>query len=213
MAASWAAPGERAWWGLGRGLGSTSQPVADSFALVVGLARLSGRGKRPTDVALFLFGEGLPVPEPTVRAAFHTAVDTVRLPGGAESGQDVEGQLDAVASYIGHGGRAAVMVPTRARRMDEQIAAFCQSAGISWPPAELTQWDENPASERMTPQGAALFAADALLTGSAPLPQIGALLRGMTPGLEVNPIASLLETTMRDVPDSPSWVPTTAWRC
>lgn len=113
--------------GLGRGLGSTSQPVADSFALVVGLARLSGRGKRPTDVALFLFGEGLPVPEPTVRAAFHTAVDTVRLPGGAESGQDVEGQLDAVASYIGHGGRAAVMVPTRARRMDEQIAAFCQS--------------------------------------------------------------------------------------
>lgn len=48
-----------------------------------------------------------------------------------------------------------------------------------------------------------MFAADALLTGSAPLPQIGALLRGMTPGLEVNPIASLLETTMRDVPDSP----------
>ncbi|MFD7324261.1 hypothetical protein ACFV9D_24720 [Streptomyces sp. NPDC059875] len=36
-------------------------------------------------------------------------------------------------------------------------------------------------AERMTPQGAALFAAEALLTGSAPLPGIGALLRGMTP--------------------------------
>ncbi|WP_412079561.1 hypothetical protein ACLF6K_39155 (plasmid) [Streptomyces xanthophaeus] len=55
----------------------------------------------------------------------------------------------------------------------------------------------------MTPQGATLFAADALLTGSAPLPRIAALLRGMTPGLDVNPIASLVETTVRDVPDSP----------
>lgn len=55
----------------------------------------------------------------------------------------------------------------------------------------------------MTPQGAALFAADALLTGSVPLPRIAALLRGMAPGLEVNPIASLVETTVRDVPDSP----------
>ncbi|MFD9603832.1 hypothetical protein OG609_00265 [Streptomyces sp. NBC_01224] len=65
------------------------------------------------------------------------------------------------------------------------------------------QWDESPGSERMTPQGAALFAADALLTGSVPLPRIAALLRGMAPGLEVNPIASLVETTVRDVPDSP----------
>ncbi|MGW3600816.1 hypothetical protein [Streptomyces sp. NPDC005167] len=107
--------------------------MADSFALVVGLARLSGRGKRPTDVALFLFGEGLPVPEPTVRAAFHTAVDTVRLPGGAESGQDVEGQLDAVDSYIGRGGQAAVMVPTRARRVveaDDRLPSPPASPGL-----------------------------------------------------------------------------------
>ncbi len=189
--------------GLGRGLGSASRPVADSFALVLGLARLSGRGKRPADLALLLFGEGLPVPEPTVRAAFHAAVDTVCLPGGAESGQDVEGQLDAVDSYVRRGGQAAVMVPTRARRVDEQIVAFFQSADVPWPPAELAQWDENPGPERMTPQGAALFAADALLTVSAPLPRIGALLRGMTPGLDVNPIASLVETTVRDVPGSP----------
>ncbi|MFE4331395.1 hypothetical protein ACFRQM_18790 [Streptomyces sp. NPDC056831] len=189
--------------GLGRGQGSTSQPVAASFALVLGLARLSGRGKRPRDVALFLFGEGLPVPETTVRAAFQAAVDTVCLPGGAESGQDVDGQLDAVDSFISHGGQAAVLVPARARRVDEQIVAFFESAGVPWPPTDLAQWDENPAAERMTPQGAALFAADALLTGSAPLPLIATLLRGMTPSLEVNPIASLVETTVRDVPDSP----------
>lgn len=189
--------------GLGRGQGSTSQPVAASFALVLALARLSGRGKRPTDVALLLFSEGLPVPEPTVRAAFQAAVNTVGLPGGTEPGGDVDEQLDAVDSYIGHGGQAVIMVPARARRVDEQIVAFFESAGVPWPPADLVQWDENLDAERMTPQGAALFAADALLTGSAPLPRIGALLRGMTPGLEVNPIASLVETTVRDVPHSP----------
>ncbi|MGW3932321.1 hypothetical protein ACWECC_30100 [Streptomyces microflavus] len=189
--------------GLGRGQGSTSHPVAASFALVLGLARLSGRGKRPADMALLLFGEGLPVPEATVRAAFQAAVDTICLPGGGEPGGDVDEHLDAVDSYIGRGGQAVIMVPARARRVDEQIIAFFESAGVPWPPAELAQWDENVGAERMTPQGAALFASDALLTGSAPLPRIGALLRGMAPGLEVNPIASLVETTVRDVPHSP----------
>ncbi|MFI9210538.1 hypothetical protein ACIGW7_20735 [Streptomyces sp. NPDC053253] len=190
--------------GLGRGQGSTSQPVAASFDLVLALARLSGRGKRPTDLALLMFGEGLPVPEQTVRAAFQAAVDTIRLPGGAEPGGDVDEHLDAVDSYIGRGGQTAVMVPARARRVDEQIVAFFKSAGVPWPPAELLQWDENLGAEPMTPQGAALFAADAVLTGKAPLPGIGALLRGMMPGLEVNPIASLVETTVRDVPHSPA---------
>ncbi|MFC8949503.1 hypothetical protein [Streptomyces rochei] len=188
--------------GLGRGRGSTSQPVAASFPLVLGLAQLSGRGKRPADVALALFGEGLPVPEPTVRAAFQAAVDTIRLPG-TEPGQDVDEKLDAVDSYIGGGGQAAVMVPARARRVDEQIAEFFESAGVPWPPKELAQFDEHLGDERMTPKGAALFAADALLTGSTPLPRIGALLRGVAPGLDVNPIASLVETTVRDVSHSP----------
>ncbi|MER6779593.1 MULTISPECIES: hypothetical protein [unclassified Streptomyces] len=193
--------------GLGRGLGSTSRPAADSFPLVLALARLSGRGKRPTDLALLLFGEGLPVPEATVRTAFHAAVDTVRLPRGAESGEDLDEQLDAVDRHIASGGQVSVMVPRRARRVDEQIATFFRSAGLPWPPAELAQWDENPGSEPMTPRDAALFAADALLTGSAPLPRIAALLRGTTPGLEVNPIASLVESTVRDVPDSPVLAP------
>ncbi|MEU5092278.1 hypothetical protein [Streptomyces sp. NPDC021356] len=117
--------------GLGRGQGSTSQPVAAGFALVLGLARLSGRGKRPADVALFLFGEGLPVPEPTVRAAFQAAVDTIHLPG-TEPGQDVDETLDTVDAYIGRGGQASVMVPARARRVDEQIAAFFKSTGVPW---------------------------------------------------------------------------------
>ncbi|WP_371605122.1 hypothetical protein OG345_42500 [Streptomyces sp. NBC_01220] len=189
--------------GLGRGRGSTSQPVAASFDLVIGLARLSGRGKRPADLALLLFGEGLPVPEPTARAAFQAAVDRVCLPGGGDPGGDAEAHLDAVDSYIDHGGQAVVMLPARARRVDEQIVAFFESAGVPWPPAELAQWDENLGAEGMTPQGASLLAADALLTGSTPLSSLGALLRGMSPGLEVNPIASLVETTVRDVPHSP----------
>ncbi|MFJ5933907.1 hypothetical protein [Streptomyces sp. NPDC093071] len=189
--------------GLGRGRGSTSRPAADSFDLVLALARLSGRGKRPTDVALLLFGEGLPVPEPTVRAAFRAAVDAVCLPGGTEPGRDVDEHLNAVGSSIGQGGRAVVMVPARARRVDEQIVGFFESAGVPWPPPELAQWDENTGGERMSPHGVSLFAADALLTGRAPMPMIGALLRGMMPETEVNPIASLVETTVREVPHSP----------
>lgn len=189
--------------GRGRGLGSTSQPVDDSFALVPALARLARPGRRPADLALALFDEGLPVPEGAVRAAFQAAVDTIGLPGGAETAAHVDEQLDAVDAYLGRGGQAIVLVPARARRVDEQIVAYLESAGTAWPPADLAQWDENPGAERMTPQGALLFAADALLTGSAPLPRIAALLRGMTPGLAVNPVASLAETTVRDVPHSP----------
>ncbi|MFD7324262.1 hypothetical protein ACFV9D_24725 [Streptomyces sp. NPDC059875] len=79
------------------------------------------------------------MPEPTVRAAFQAAVDTVCVPGSAEPGQDVEEHLDAVDSYIGRDGQAVVMVPARARQVDEQIIAFFESAGVPWPPAELVQ--------------------------------------------------------------------------
>jgi hypothetical protein len=195
--------------GLGRGRGSISQPVADSFALVLGLARLSSRGKRPADLALHLFGEGLPVPEPTVQAAFQAAVDAVHLPG-AEPGQDVEESLDAVDDYIDRGAQPMVMVPARARRVDDQIVAFFESAGVPWPPAELAQWDEHAGTEHMTPRGAALFAADTVLTGNASLPHMGSLLRAMLPGSEVHPIASLVETTTRDVPDSALLAPDAA---
>ncbi|MFD4723415.1 hypothetical protein ACFWOY_34765 [Streptomyces sp. NPDC058423] len=81
-------PGNIPGGGLGRGKGSTSRSAPESSDLVLGLARHAGRGKRPTDLALLLFAEGLPVPEATVRAAFRAAVDTITLPSDDELDED-----------------------------------------------------------------------------------------------------------------------------
>lgn len=189
--------------GLGRGRGSTSQPVAAGFPLVLALARLTERGRRPKDLALALFSEDLPVPEETVRAAFRAAVDTVRLPGiDSDTDNDVEEHLDAVGAYLEAGGQAVVMVPARARKVDEQIVAFFESAGAPWPPPALAALDDGADVERMNPHGATLFAADAVLTGRMTLEGLGSLLRATMPSPQPNPIASLVETTVKDVEDS-----------
>lgn len=68
---------------LGRGKGTGSHPEPEAFDLVVALARLAGRGRRPRDLALLLFAEDLPVSEAVVRAAFTAAVDDIVLSDGA----------------------------------------------------------------------------------------------------------------------------------
>jgi hypothetical protein len=188
--------------GLGRGKGSTSRPAPESFDLVLGLARHAGPGKRPTDLALLLFAEGLPVPEVTVRAAFRAAVDTVTLPGEDDDpAEDLDERLNNVADDLEESGLAMTLVPARARRIDERIACLARDAGETWPPAELAVWDGNPEPSPSTPQGAALTAAAAVLTGSLSMQEIGDMLRAMNPGAAANPIASLVETTQSDVPD------------
>lgn len=188
--------------GLGRGKGSTSRPAPESFDLVLGLARHAGPGKRPTDLALLLFAEGIPVPETTVRAAFRAAVDTITLPGDDDPDEDLDERLNNVAGHLAESGQAMTLVPARARRIDERIARLARDAGESWPPAELAVWDKSPdPSPSTTPQGAALTAASAVLTGSLSMQEIGDMLRAMNPGAAANPIASLVETTQNDVPD------------
>ena len=64
----------------GRGRGSMSEPPPGGTGLVVWLAANARPGRRPGDLALLAFAEGLAVPEDTVRAAFAAAVTSIRLP-------------------------------------------------------------------------------------------------------------------------------------
>ncbi|MFG2298529.1 hypothetical protein [Streptomyces sp. NPDC048603] len=187
--------------GLGRGKGSTSTPAPESFDLVLGLARHAGRGRRPNDVALLLFDEELPVPEQTVRAAFTAAVDTLAVPGDDEPDTDPDQRLDDLADHIADARLTVTLVPARARRIDEGIARLARADGHTWPPAELTAFDENPGTPTATPKDAALAAAAAAINGTMSLEDIGDLLRAMNPTATANPIASLVETTRKDVPE------------
>ncbi|WP_174518351.1 hypothetical protein [Streptomyces vietnamensis] len=194
-------PGNIPGGGLGRGKGSTSSPAPESFDLVLGLARHAGRGKRPNDVALLLFDEGLPVPEQTVRAAFTAAVDTITLHGDDAPDRDPDQRLDDLADHIADAGLTVTLVPARARRIDEGIARLARAGGHTWPPAELASFDENPGPSPSTPKDAALAAASAVITGSMSLEDMGDMLRAMNPTAVANPIASLVETTRKDAPE------------
>ncbi|WP_053686849.1 hypothetical protein [Streptomyces sp. IGB124] len=194
-------PGNISGGGLGRGKGSTSRPALESFDLVLGLARHGGRGKRPHDVALLLFGEGLPVPEQTVRAALSAAVETLTVPGDDEPDTDPEQRLDALADHIADAGLTVTLVPARARRIDEGIARLVRAAGHPWPPAELAALDANPGTPTATPRDAALAAGTATITGTMSLEDVGDLFRAMNPTALASPIASLVETTREDVPE------------
>ncbi|WP_369244472.1 hypothetical protein [Streptomyces sp. R41] len=193
-------PGNIPGGGLGRGWGSTSTPTPEGFDLVVALARLAGRGKRPADLALLLFAEGVPVPEATVRAAFRAAVDAVALPGEDEPSSDdleLDERLNQLSNALADSGQTVTLVPARARRIDERIARILGEL-----PAEIVDLDQNAEPSQFTPQDATLTAVSATLGGSVPVQDIGALLRAMSPGMPVHPFASLVETTQDDVPEA-----------
>ncbi|WP_327596125.1 hypothetical protein [Streptomyces chartreusis] len=145
-------------------------------------------------------GEGLPVPEATVRAAFRASVDTGRLPGEHDipAGElDLDERLDRLSDQIADSDQRITLVPARARRIDERIA---RALGDS--PAELTELDRNTDPPRLT----ALDATMTTLGSSVPLQDLAAVLRAMSPGMPANPFASLVETTREDVPEAASRV-------
>ncbi|MGW2827097.1 hypothetical protein ACWC24_39905 [Streptomyces sp. NPDC001443] len=193
-------PGNISGGGLGRGRGSTSTPRPESFDLVLALAHRAGRGKRPNGLALLLFADGLPVPETTVRAAFRAAVDAVALPGEDDSlGDDLELEehVDHVLDRFAQTGQTFVLVPARARHIDERIARILGEL-----PEELAELDRNTEPRPMTPQDASLAAVTATLGGTMSLQEIGNLLRGMNPGTAAHPFASFVETTQQDAPEA-----------
>ncbi|MFF7171560.1 hypothetical protein [Streptomyces pseudovenezuelae] len=198
---------------LGRGKGTESRPEPEAFDLVVALARLAGRGRRPRDLALLLFAEDLPVSEAVVRAAFTAAVDDIVLSDeaspdeGAGDGRcgvpESDEERIAQASERAAAAGAMTLVPARARRIDERIARWAREKGTQWPPPELAAYDSNPEPEAFTPKDATVAMADIMLTGGPAITPdgLGGLFRAMQPEAGANPMASLAEYTMADVPE------------
>ncbi|MFF4234046.1 hypothetical protein [Streptomyces sp. NPDC001820] len=198
--------------GLGQGLGSTSRPRPEAFDLVIGLARHAGSGRRPSDLALLLFGERLPVPEATVRAAFRDAVSITLAAEKAalrDSDDEVmteEERVARVADQVVASGQRVTLVPARARRIDERISRYLRERGQPPAPPQLAELDPNPAPSPLTPADATFNAVTALLTGGADItPQsLGDHFRALQPGPSTgpNPLAYLAESTFQDAPDA-----------
>lgn len=106
-------------------------------------------------------------------------------------------RVDQVVGRLAEAGHAFVLVPARARRIDERIARILGEL-----PAELAALDKNTEPAPMSPQDASLAAVTAALGGSMSVQEIGDLLRGMNPGTAAHPFASLVETTQQDTPEA-----------
>ncbi|MGK5682179.1 hypothetical protein [Actinoplanes sp. URMC 104] len=157
---------------LGRGRGSTSEPAPGVAELAVWLGRHMRRGQRTHDVALRAFGDGLAVPQHTVRAAFRDAA-----------------QLPPAENMSGRPG--AVLVPRRMRRIDARVAAV----GMSPAPPELARFDRGPThDEPLSPAGLSLMATAVALDGSELTgTEMADVIRSTAPEGTAVPGASMLE--------------------
>jgi hypothetical protein len=172
----------------GRGRGSTSEPPPGATSLVVWLAANVRPGRRPSDLALLAFAEGLAVPKDTVRAAFATAVTRIRLPvEAAMAGAAPEDVADAAVAA----GLRGPMVPARIRRIDQALA----QRGIDWSWPELARLDPGRSDSLPDSRYRAYIAVMVMLSGGAGLDMgtIGALARAMAPSGGVAPIAGQVE--------------------
>ena len=173
---------------LGRGRGSTSEPPPGAGDLVVWLARNARPGRRPGDLVLLAFTEGLAVPEETVRAAFAAAIASIRLPveAGMPPGAAPEDVADAAVAV----GQRFTVVPARIRRIDHALA----QRGVNWSSPEIAAMDPGRFGEPPTAGDWAYTAVLAVLGGGASLNMvtIGWLARMMAPG-GVSPIAGQVE--------------------
>jgi hypothetical protein len=144
---------------LGRGRGSTSEPAPGAVELVVWLAGHAGPGRRPGDLALLAFGEGLAVPEAGVRGAFVGAANRAELSVERElpSGSAPADVADAAVAA----GLSATMVPARIRRIDKALARL----GVNWAPPELTALEPGPGSTSVTANDWTSTAVEVLMTG------------------------------------------------
>lgn len=181
---------------LGRGRGSASSPPEGVVELVVWLARHAQPGRRPHDLALEAFGEGLPVPEPTVRAAWRASVARVVVPG--ENDLPTPGAAETRVEWAWTvADRAAtdtlpVVLPSRIRRIDERLAAL----GIPWSLPEIAKHDRGPAVEEpVTARDFATFTTAAVLAGRSELtgPAMAPHVRALLPRGAASPVASWLE--------------------
>jgi hypothetical protein len=175
----------------GRGRGSTSVPPPGAASLVAWLAANAGPGRRPGDLALLAFAEGLAVPENTVRAA----VTSIGLPVEAAMPGAAPEDIAAAAAT---GGQRIPMVPARIRRIDRALAR----CGIDWSWPELARLD--PGRSDVPPDSSywAYVAVQVMLSGGADLDMgtIGSFARAFAPAGGVAPIAGQIEYRWSDSP-------------
>jgi hypothetical protein len=172
----------------GRGRGSTSEPPPGAAELAVWLAANARPGRRPGDLALLAFAEGLTVPEDTVRTAFAGAVTSIRLPVEvAMPGASPEDVADAAVA-VGH---QIHVVPARIRRIDHALA----SRGIDWSRPELAGLD--PGRFESPPDSSywVYIAVQVMLSGGADLDMatIGSFARTVAPAGGIAPFAGQIE--------------------
>lgn len=181
---------------LGRGRGSVSRLPDGAKDMVLWLARHARRGGRPQDLALLAFGDGLPVPEGTVRAAFRSAIDRLLLtPERASAGADYDDpheQTAVIADLVADRARHGTVVPARIRRIDERLA----KAGWSVPPDAIARLDRGSSSPQpMTARDVTVSAVTTVRLGADGLSdqELGDLARAFLPADAVSPLASMIE--------------------
>ena len=166
-----------------------SEPAPGAVELVVWLAGHAGPGRRPGDLALLAFGEGLAVPEAGVRGAFVGAANRAELSVERElpSGSAPADVADAAVAA----GLSATMVPARIRRIDKALARL----GVNWAPPELTALEPGPGSTSVTANDWTSTAVEVLMTGGGgvDLGTLGGIARAMGPAGAAAPVAGLLE--------------------
>jgi hypothetical protein len=174
---------------LGRGRGSTSQPLSGAAELVVWLARNARPGRRPGDLALLAFAAGLAMPEDTVRAAFARAVTSIRLPaeGDMPPGAAPEDVADAAVAA----GQRITMVSARIRRIDRDLAR----RGVNWSLPELAALDPGRSDPRPAGRDWTYTAVQVVLSGGQGIDMgtIGALARTFAPAGGAAPLAGQVE--------------------
>ncbi|GAA1028162.1 hypothetical protein GCM10009557_12210 [Virgisporangium ochraceum] len=179
----------------GPGRGTTSVAPDEALDLAVWLARNDGPGRRRRDVALEAFEAGLPVPEPTVRKAWHDLVADIQLTGEHDTAApaDAEARGDWASEVAEQAAAAAhpVLMPRRIRRIDDRI----QSIVPLWSLPEVAALDQGTDVEPVTPHQSAVFAGSALLGGGevASGPEVARQFRAMLPAGAASPAASWME--------------------
>jgi hypothetical protein len=174
---------------LGRGKGSISVPAPGAAELVAWLGRHARPGRRPGDLALSAFGEGLAVPEATVRTVFAAVATSIGLTAERDAGPDAA--PEDIADAVVASGARPTMVPARIRRIDRAL----QKSGFDWSAPELTAIDPGRSDPRLTQSDWAFAAVQVVLTGGAGIDMgtIGALARIAAPADGAAPLAGQIE--------------------
>ncbi|WP_190250010.1 hypothetical protein, partial [Dactylosporangium sucinum] len=166
------------------------------------------RGRRPHDLASEAFGDGLPVPLATVRAAWRAVVQRVVVPGEQHSPVPVAADERAerawdLAERAADGRTQATVLPRRMRRIDQRLTAY----GVPWNVPGIAQFDRGPASpEPVTAKGLTTRTLVGVLAGASEVngPTMASFVRAFLPPGAASPIASWMEypeSAVRDPAD------------